>query len=139
MFLAGGILPTYANAIMVQIPSGISFDNFRVGTTCYSGVRFGSDGVIYKMNNVGAWQSSGNSWLLDGNASDYYLKRVATGDALADDSGNLQQMNANLDFSILATFSSPSKSATIAFTICDDTGGASELVSQDMFLLAERS
>ena len=102
------------------------------------GVRFGSDGVIYRATDGGAWQSSGYSWLLDGAASAHYLKRVASGDALSTTATDLAQMNANLDFVLINASSGTTKDATIVFTICADAGGVTEEAENSYFLLASR-
>lgn len=136
MFATSGIVRGSLD-LEVQLPA-IALDTFKLGGGgTYSGIRFGSDGVIYKKTAAGAWQSAGLSWLLEGNASDYYLERTVQGPAsLNTDSGNLQQMNAFLDFDIyLPGFGV--KTCDILFSICDDTLGANELVTRTYTLKAE--
>ena len=138
MLIASALPGSYASQINVDVPDGPDFDNFSSGVT-YSGVRFGSDGVIYRATDNGAWQSSGYSWLLDGAASAHYLKRVASGDALSTTATDLAQMNANLDFVLINASTGTSKNATIVFTICADAGGVTEEAENSYFLLASRS
>jgi len=133
------IAPSYSNSISVRLPEYEGFSNSGViENPMYSGVRFGSDGKIYRSTRTGAWQWTGLSWLITGAASSYYLVReVVGGSALATDSGDLQQMNANLDFRISTTL--VQKITTLNFSIADDTLGASILVSRTYQLDAQRN
>lgn len=125
----------------VQLPEYDGFGNVGSESLVYSGIRFGSDGKIYRMTSGGSWQWSGEVWLNDGLASDYYLSRtLVTGfpsAVLESDSGTLQQMNANLDY--YRSTSSGLKTVNIDFTISDDPGGTPILVSNSYQLSCERS
>lgn len=140
MFLGSGVVPIYATPVAVQLPA-ITFNNtgdVDLGDSIvYSGVRFGSDGNIYKMTKGGAWQGTGKSWLLDGAASGYYLVRtVNTGTLNVDNDGTLQQMNADLDYSISENASWGESQATITFEIADDAGGTNVLATRQYTLRA---
>jgi hypothetical protein len=133
------LYPAYASQTEVRLPEYEGFHNrgFDVDPIVYSGVRFGSDGKIYRATIDGDWQWTGQAWLIGGTAAGYYLQReVISGPALASDAGDLQQMNANLDFYV--TTSLIRKQTQIAFDIADDTLGASILVSRTYELDAQR-
>lgn len=135
MFFGGVIIS--GSSVSVQLPDYNLFDNIAT-IPCFSGIRFGSDGNIYRMTGSGAWQGTGESWLNDGSASSYYLKRVVSGDTLSSDAGDLQQMNANLDFYYENSDIGISNLLTGVFTatICDDTLGSNELVTNNYTLTA---
>lgn len=134
-----GISPQYANSGEVQLPDYEGFWNLggERDTTVYSGIRFGSDGKIYRATIAGNWQWTGRSWLLDGAASGYYLVRtVVSGSALASDGGTLQQMNTNLDYYITTVLRQ--KRTTLEFKISDDTAGSNILTTNSYQLDCER-
>ena len=132
------LAPTYANAISVKLPELESFwnssDEFN---PVYSGIRFGSDGKIYRMTVQGNWQWTGESWLIDGAASGFYLARTLDGGvALSTDDGTLQQMNTDLDYAVNTSLIR--KTADIEFSISDDSAGTNVLVTRTYQLDAER-
>ena len=55
------VLPNYATQVAVAIPAFTGFWNFDATglPSVYSGVRFGSDGKIYRMTKFGTWQWTG--------------------------------------------------------------------------------
>jgi hypothetical protein len=132
------LAPTYANAISVRLPELESFWNESdVYNPVYSGIRFGSDGKIYRSTEQGNWQATGASWLITGAASSYYLVRTVTsGSALGTDGGTLQQMNANRDYQISSSLER--KTTDIEFSISDDSLGSNILVTRTYQLDCER-
>ena len=98
----------------------------------YSGVRFGSDGNMYKLIASGQWQNKG-AWLLNGVNTDYYLFRTINSGVLDNDDGTDNQMNANLDFWI---FTSDTYTATITFTISSTTGTITEATDPGQIVLS---
>lgn len=139
MILGGGIIGAGSGGgINVQLPAYGNFDNIDSSAVVFSGIRFGSDGLIYRNTVDGSWQSTGLQWLNDGAASLYWLKRATSGDALVGDAGNLQQMSANLDFHIVANFGDASNDTNIDCTICSDSGGVTELVARTYSLSATK-
>lgn len=138
------LAPSYPNAISIQLPEILTFGNSGVvysGDSVYSGVRFGSDGKIYRSTRVGNWQAV-DTWLLNGNASSYYLvKEVTAGypdTTLDTDSGTLQQMNANLDYRIGVSNAGITYHNTINFSIASDSGGTNILASVVYLLSAKK-
>lgn len=132
------LAPTYSNALSVKLPVLEGFwnssDEFN---PVYSGIRFGSDGKIYRMTEIGNWQWTGESWLIDGAASGYYLVRsITSGSALGTDDGTLQQMNTNLDYAVSTSLIR--KTTDIEFSIADDSAGTNILVTRTYQLDAER-
>ena len=133
------VFPDYTQT-EVALPDYEGFWNSakRIPNPVTSGVRFGSDGKIYRATKDGSWQWTGLVWLADGVASDYYLKfDITSGSALATSATDLSQMNANLDFTI--TTAHVRKKTNLTFSICDDTLGASILVTNIYQLDAERT
>jgi len=132
----GGVI-SGGSGVSVQLPDYGGFGNDDEAP-CFSGVRFGSDGKIYRMTSAGAWQWTGETWLNDGSAANYYLKRAVTGDTLTSDAGDLQQMNANLDFYYENNTAGVGnvKDCDILFHICDDTLGSNEIVQNTYELTA---
>lgn len=140
------LAPTYASPIKVQLPAITNFANSDIGragqVSVSSGVRFGSDGKIYRMTSAGNWQWTGKSWLLDGSAASYYIVREVTAGypntTLTTDGGTLQQMNSNLDYVRTVARAGIAYSATINFSIADDSLGSNVLASQTYVLEAEK-
>ena len=137
------LAPTYGNAVKVQLPELLTFSN-RVAVeaeqSVFSGVRFGSDGKIYRQTAYGGWQAV-DTWLLDGNASSYYIVRDITAGypdtTLDTDAGTLQQMNTNLSYGIAVSRAGVSYNATINFSIATDSGG-SNIVASNVYVLQAR-
>lgn len=133
------VSPTYATDLKVSLPDYDGFGN--VGSDrdsiVYSGVRFGSDGKIYRAAINGQWQWTGQSWLRDGAASGYYLVRsVVGGSALASDGGTLQVLSTNRDYYI--TTSLREKFTDIEFKISSDVSGTPVLATKTYRLSCER-
>lgn len=127
----GGVINGGAS-VSVQLPAVASLSNDDT-IPCYAGIRFGSDGRIYRLDAAGSiWQWTGEVWLNDGAASGYYLVRTSTGDTLESDSGSLQQMNANLDYTVKATAAGLSniKAGVVAFAISTDASGTPEVATR---------
>jgi len=108
---------TSSNA--VALPS-INFANDGTGKVIYSGVRFGSDGNIYRMSEGGTWQVW-TQWLVKGAASSYYLFRTINSGTLVSDSGTGVQMSTTRSYYL--TSSIEEKTASIDFTISTSTTG----------------
>ena len=70
----------------VRIPSSVDFGTFGTGGTVYSGVKFDSDGSVYRRQANGGWSRVG-SWLYKGSAGSYYLARTINAGSLTTDSG----------------------------------------------------
>lgn len=107
------------------------YGDYPIDVYVRAGIRFHQDGKIYFQEVSGIWQASGYSWLLNGTNSDYYLKRThVSGDTLLVDSGDLQQMNANLDFYLQSTLADSFKGVVMTFGISDDSGGSNIIVEE---------
>ena len=73
--------------------------NIRILGTCHSGIRVGSDGVLYKVQENGGFSSISGEWLITGTASDFYVQRTIISGTLEDDPGTgFLQCNANRDY-----------------------------------------
>jgi len=87
--------------------------------TIFSGVRFSSDGKVYRRTALGAFQSIG-AWLLIGTNTTFFLSRTIDVGTLNTDSGTIQQMNANLDYDVQETDPGGQTLATVSFKIYDN-------------------
>lgn len=111
----------------VTLPSLGSFTNAGISAPTYSGVRFGSDGYIYRASATGSWQNVA-AWLIKGTASNYYIQRVVDDGSLDTDGGDGQQLNANRDYYV--TDSTPgalAKTAVVTYEISSDAPGTTVL------------
>ena len=137
MFLGGGLLSGSVTAAVVQTPA-IDLSNQGTNTTVYSGIRWDSDGDIYKLSTSGAWNSAA-TWLLSGAASSYYLFRTVDSGTLDVDDGDGNQLNTgDLDYSIANSVAWFTKTAQVTFSIADDTAGSNVLASRQYSLVAYR-
>ena len=97
--------------------------SFSTEGTVYSGVRFGSDGVLYRFQPNGGVSSLPLQWLLSGTASNYYLQRTINSGTLDTDAGTgWLQLNSNRDFNIQNTMIGIEE-AEIYFEISSDMSG----------------
>jgi hypothetical protein len=128
---------TYTNDDAVKLPEYEGFWNDDILSPVYSGIRFGSDGKIYRATAAGNYQWTGESWLISGAASGYYLVRsITSGASLETDGGTLQQMNSNNDYRISTTLIR--KTTDIEFSIASDSTGATILKTRTYRLDAGR-
>ena len=110
----------------VTIPTYSGFANTGVGTApAYSGVRFGSDGDVYRFTGTGAVQRIG-TWLLSGSAASYYLQTTDNGpDALTQDAGDGVQLNANRDYYVTdSTAVAGGSTCSVTYEISTDAPGS---------------
>jgi hypothetical protein len=104
----------------VQLPA-LSLHNIGgpgFGGTVHSGVRLGSDGMIYRQQTNGSWSAQGQ-WLLGGTNSTFYVSRVVNSGTLDTDGGTIQQLNANEDYGT-ETMLPVEKAASITLSIYDN-------------------
>lgn len=113
----------------VTLPA-IDLSNFLESGKCWSGIRFGSDGTVYRQSATGSWQAAG-TWLFSGNASDYYLSRTIDSGTLneTDAGAGPLQMNSNRDYNISRS-SNGTKSTTVSFEISSDVSGTPVVASR---------
>ena len=108
----------------VNLPS-VTFTTIEVGQTAYSGVRFGSDGNVYRNSGTSAssWQVAG-TWLVKGSAANYDVTRTVVSGALASDAGDNQNLStdAPVDYYITDTTSTGGAvTCEVEFSITDTT------------------
>ena len=125
MSLMTSLVGVGASSTAINLPTLTVFENAssRVSPV-HSGVRFGTDGNIYRASITGAWQQIA-TWLLQGTASSYYVQISVDSGALDQSSGDAAQLNANADYYI--TDSDPSSfpaTCTVTFEISSDSGGS---------------
>ncbi len=105
----------------VSIPD-TNFSTLGLSGPSYSGVKFGSDGNMYKHQVNGGWSNAG-AWLLKGTASSYYLQRVINAGSLDNDAGDGVQLNADREYDIIQSVPFSAKTATVTFEISTDAPG----------------
>jgi hypothetical protein len=128
MFLNTGLIRPVAGT-PVQLP-GINFNTDGTNNPVYSGVRFDSDGKIYKTDAAGNWQYAAD-WLLDGAASDYYLWRTIESGTFTQDDGDGNQLNTgDLDYYLTNSVDWFFRTGSITFKISDDSAGSNILVTR---------
>lgn len=136
MFLGTGIIGDTLQAD-VQTPF-VDLDNTGVGiATVYSGIRWDSDGGIYRMDPNGNFQYD-SDWLLSGAASTYYLQRTIDDGTLTNDDGDGVQLNTdNLDYWITNSLTWFTRVAKVTFGISTDAPGSNLIASRQYTLSAE--
>jgi hypothetical protein len=107
-----------AGANVVALPSG-NLANFDTLGPVYSGLKFSTDGNLYKNQPNGGWTSLG-PWLLRGTASSFYVGRRIDAGSLSNDAGGTLatplQLNADRTFNIVQS-SSGSTTAEVYFEL----------------------
>jgi hypothetical protein len=117
--LVGGDSST--NTVVVPEIGAHQFQNIGEYPTVYSGVRFGSDGNVYRRQTYGVW-SRVATWLHKGTASSFHLLRT-TADSLTEDAGSSWlQMDSNRDFDAQHTLAAGYSEADVTFEISNDGG-----------------
>ena len=105
----------------VRVPAAF-FNTLGLDGPSYSGVKFGSDGNMYKHQHAGGWTKVA-AWLLKGTASNYYLQRVIDEGSLTNDAGDGVQLNADRIYDIVQTIPFQAKTATVTYEISTDAPG----------------
>lgn len=125
LMLVGGLEQDVAGAV-TQLPVLTLLANVASQgetSTVYSGVRFGADGNIYKLQSSGGYSVVGQ-WLLNGTASDYYVARTVVTGSLVSDSGNDVQLNTDRTYYVTDTTANGSSvQASVSFSITNSGGG----------------
>lgn len=106
----------------VVVPTGINFANINFDVECDSGVRFGSDGNVYRANQDGVWQYAA-TWLLKGTASNYYIARTVNEGSLDTDAGTDLVLSTNRDYYITQTMYGAPLTCDVSFSITNSGGG----------------
>lgn len=120
MFLSTSIVSPPILTAVVQLPA-VDLSNESSVAPVYSGIRFDSDGKIYKMSTGGIWQYAGVVWLLSGAASDYWLHRTIVSGTFTNDDGDALQLNTDdLDYWMQNSVNWFTKQGSITFEIADD-------------------
>ncbi len=90
----------------------------------YSGIRFGADGELYKLNSVGGVSRFG-TWMLTGVNTDYSITRgTVTGTLTTDAGAGPLQLNANRDYDVQNQTPSSTATASATFTVKDWNAGS---------------
>lgn len=74
--------------------------NGRISGTCHSGIRLGSDGILYLIQANGGFSAFSGEWLITGTASDFYVQHTIISGTLEVDPpvATWNQLNTNRDY-----------------------------------------
>ncbi len=73
--------------------------NGRLSETCHSGIRLGSDGILYEIQANGGFSAVSGEWLITGTASTFYVQRTILSGTLEVDPGTgFLQCNTDRDY-----------------------------------------
>lgn len=99
---------------------------------CHSGLKFGLNGVLSKIQGNGGYSAVSGEWLLSGVSSAFWLQRTLISGTLEVDSGaGFLAMSSDLEFR--NTISVPgTKETEIYFEIASDSGGATIVATATM-------
>ncbi len=103
--------------------------NSRDSGVCHSGIRVGSNGVLYRIQANGGFSALSGQWLVNGTASDFYMQRTILSGTLEVDAGaGWIQCNVNRDFDNQQA-TAGNKMASIFVEISNDMSGVPVLDS----------
>ena len=114
---------------------------FRIGLSgiVFSGIRLGSDGILYLFQANGGVSAVGGEWLVFGTASTFYVQRTITsGDLEVDAGAGFLQLNVNRDYNNQQTLVGES-SATVFFEISSDVSGSPVVADATMIFTSEKT
>jgi len=125
--VAGGVVSIVSQTI----------SRFRMDQTCYSGIMFGSDGVLYAIQNNTGTSAIIGQWLVNGTPSDFYVSRMINSGTLNTDAGaGPLQLNAARLYRISRSITG-AKTTIITCQLSDDVSGLPILDSATFTLIAE--
>jgi len=123
----------------VTLPTGV-IGNAGLDSIVYSGLKFDSDGNLYKRQTGGGWSSLG-AWLLNGSASSFYVgRRVDDGTLTTDAGGTLAaplQLNTDRIFDVQRS-AFGTKEATTYFELGNQSDGSNVMDSDSYTFTAEK-
>lgn len=117
----GDILSTGTSALQATLdPDGGVYNNLRISSPCYAGVRLHNNGSQYSMSAAGAWESVGAGyWLNSGTTSDFWVRATLVS-------------GGPLDGASSATGSWLALTTTRSWFIADSVGGTSANVKLEL-------
>lgn len=130
MFMVSSNQNQSGTAAAVQLPAVDTSNSGNFPGFVYAGLRFDSDGYIYRMDAAGNWQQD-SAWLLSGAAADYWLHRTITTGTLDNDDGDALQLNTDdLDYWIRESAEWAFRSTVVEFKISSDSAGSSVIATR---------
>ncbi len=100
-----------------------TINNFRLSGTCHSGVRFASDGVLFKRQANDGLSSISGEWLVTGAASGFFVQHtILSGTLESAPGGGFLQLNANRDYDNQLS-SEGEKETVVFFELSSDVSG----------------
>ncbi len=76
-----------------------SINSARASGTCHSGIRVGSDGILYKIQANGGFSAISGEWLPVGIPANFYVqKTILSGTLEVDPGAGFLQCNTNRDY-----------------------------------------
>ncbi len=114
-----------------------TISRFRLDETCYSGIMFGGDGILYAIQNNTGTSAIIGEWLVNGTPGDFYVSRTIISDTLDTDAGaGPLQLNAGRLYRINRSMIGV-KTTVITCDISDDVSGSPILDSATFTFVAE--
>lgn len=105
---------------------------FRLSGICHAGIRFGSDGVLYKIQSNGGFSAIIGQWLLSGSSSSFWVERTIQSGTIEVDAGaGFLIMSSNRDYDSQLAVAGV-KEATVSFKISSDSGGVTIVAEATM-------
>lgn len=112
--------------------------NSRESGTCHSGIRFGSDGILYKIQAEGGVSAISGQWLVLGTASGFYVQRTIISGSLEDDEGTgWLQINADRDYDNQKS-SAGVKTTEVFFEVSSDVSGVPVVDTATMTFVSDQ-
>lgn len=113
--------------------------NARDSGTCHSGVRFGSSGVLSKIQPNGGFSAVSGEWLVSGTASGFFVQHTILSGTLEVDPAvaTWNQLNVNRDYDNQRS-SAGTKITVVFFELSSDVSGVPLLDTATMTFESEQ-
>jgi len=113
-----------------------SVANSRDTGTCHSGIKLGSDGVLYKLQSNGGFSSVSGEWLVTGTASNFYAQHtIISGTLEVGPASGWNQLSVDLTYDNQKS-SNGTKETEVFFEISSDVSGTPVVGSATMFFIS---
>jgi len=114
-------------------------NNFRISGTCHSGVRFASDGVLFKRQADDGLSSISGQWLGQGAASGFFVQHTIISGTLEVDPAvaTFNQLNVDRDYDNRKS-SEGEKTTVVFFELSSDVSGVPLLDTATMTFISRQ-
>jgi len=113
--------------------------NVRESGTCHSGVKFGSDGILSKLQANGGFTAISGQWLVSGTASGFFLQHTIISGTLEVDPpvATFNQLNTDRTYDNQKS-SSGTKTTVVFFELSSDVSGSPIVDTATMTFISEQ-